>query len=77
METGEKDQAKFSSALPPLIPFQPTLELLLLGRILLRKGATLFRLSSHYMLPSNITGLLHRMTNSNAYALSPAGHRIM
>lgn len=77
METGEKGQAKFSSALPRLNPFQPTLEPLLSGRILLRKGPTPFRLSSRYMLPSNTIDLLHRMTNSNAYALSSAGHRIM
>ena len=76
-DIGERDQAKTSSALLRLILSQPTLEPLLPGRVLLQKGATPFRLSSRYMLPSNTTGLHHRMMNSNVYALSLAGHRIM
>ena len=76
-KTGKRDQAKASSAIPHTILSQPALEPLLLGRVLPRKEATPFRLSSRYMLPSNTTGVLHRMTSSDIYVLSSAGHRIM
>ena len=76
-EIGERDQTNASSASPPLILSKPTLEPLLPRRVLPRKEVTLFRLSSRSTLPSNTTAVLHRMTSSNVYALSTAGHRIM
>lgn len=74
---GERDQAKTSSASLRLILSPPPVKLFLPGRVSLRKRAILFRLSLRNMFPSNTTGLLHRMTNLNAYALSLAGQRII
>ena len=76
-ETGKRDRANASSAIPRLTLSQLTLEPLLPGRVLPKKEATPFRLSSRNTLPSNTTAVLHRMTNSNVYALLSAGHRIV
>lgn len=73
-ERGERNEAKTSSVSLRLILSQPAPGPLPSRQVLLRRRGTRLRISSHYMLPFNTTGELHRMKSLNGYVLSLPGH---